>query len=224
MIDGAYKKIKSFLLSCINTAVLLQIKWNVYLFLPCKLIMMMHRSKPATLIIFSLLALMLLVSQSTAFAPIVRRVAVKRQNFQRLTRHANSPAFITYRSSGSSLAMALDDDEGPGLLTQVGIVLIMLLFLVTGLLPYLDGGGKDLSIADSVVTQDASAKIQTVENKQDALSRANIQEKLSGIPVFYLSDSQGSMGTTIYLSYADAKVAGDGAGMAVKATSLDQVM
>jgi hypothetical protein len=45
----------------------------------------------------------------------------------------------------------------------------------------------------------------------------------SAIPVFYLSDSTGSMQTDIYLSYAEAKDAASG-GLSVKATSLDQVM
>jgi hypothetical protein len=181
-------------------------------------------SWPTTLIMPSLLAILLLVSQSEAFAPIVGPVAVKQQNCERFPiSQTMAPEFINYRSFASSLAMA-SDDEGPGLLTQIGLVLIMLLFVGTSLLPLIDGGGKDLSIADSVVTQDASGKRQNIENKQDSLSRTSIQEKLSGIPVFYLSDSQGSMGNNIYLSYADAKVAAGETGTAVKATSLDQVM
>jgi hypothetical protein len=118
-------------------------------------------------------------------------------------------------------------DEGPGLATQIGILVIMGLFVATGLFPLLDGGGRDLSIADSVVTQqDAPGKLRNFESKQDRLSRATIQEKLSGIPVFYLVDRLGNMGTNIYVSYDDAAVEAREApsGTSVKATSLDQVM
>jgi len=117
------------------------------------------------------------------------------------------------------------EDEGPGLLASIGIVIIMILFVGTGLFPLVDGGGKDLSIADSVVTrQDAPGKLENFESKQDRLSRAAIQEKLSALPVFYLSEG-GTMKTDLYLSYSDAIEAVSGAkGVAVKATSLDQVM
>ena len=126
--------------------------------------------------------------------------------------------------------MVRGDDEGPGLGTQIGIVVIMLLFVATGLFPLLDGGGRDLSIADSVVTQqDAPGKLQNFASKQDRLSRATIQEKLSGIPVFYLVDtSTGALlGTDFFVSYTDAKVAlddGSGTTASIKATSLDQIM
>ena len=143
--------------------------------------------------------------------------------------------FLTHGSSSSSSPSVsslfmVGDDDGPGPLVQVGILLIMILFVGTGLLPLMDGGGgKDLSIADSVVTQqDAnSARVaRNIENNQDRLSRATIQEKLSGIPVFYLVDSSsGSMGTNIYLAFNDAKIMADETpGTTIKATSLDQVM
>jgi hypothetical protein len=118
------------------------------------------------------------------------------------------------------------DDEGPGLMTKIGIGFIILLFVATGLLPLMQGGGggdRDLSISDSVVTrQDKPGKLEYFESKQDRLSRATIQEKLSSIPVSYLSEG-GNMKSDIYLSYVDAKEAA-GAGVTIKATSLDQVM
>jgi hypothetical protein len=131
---------------------------------------------------------------------------------------------ISLRTVDTSLHMAADN-EGPGPLTTIGILVIMILFVGSGLLPLLDGGGKDLSIADSVVTrQDAPQKMQNFESTQDRLSRATIQEKLSAIPVFYLSEG-GSMQTDIYLSYPEAQDAASGkAAVSVKATSLDQVM
>lgn len=137
---------------------------------------------------------------------------------------ASPYAPISLRPVDSSLRMA-SDNEGPGALTSIGILTIMLLFVGTGLLPLLDGGGKDLSIADSVVTrQDAPQKLQNFESSQDRLSRATIQEKLSAIPVFYLSEG-GNMQTDVYLSYAEAADAASSKGsVSVKATSLDQVM
>ena len=120
------------------------------------------------------------------------------------------------------------DDEGPGLLTSIGIGFIILLFVATGFAPLMQGGGggggdRDLSISDSVVTrQDKPGKLENFESKQDRLSRAMIQEKLSSIPVFYLSEG-GTMKSDIYLSYVDAKEVA-GAGVTIKATSLDQVM
>lgn len=145
---------------------------------------------------------------------------------------STTPAFqaqqqvaVTYGSTSSNLSMARDD-EGPGLLASIGILLIMIIFVGTGLLPLMDGGGdRDLSIADSVVTrQDVPTKLQNFESKQDRLSRATIQEKLSSLPVFYISEG-GSMKTDLYLSYADAVDAASGInGASVKVTSLDQVM
>ncbi len=170
------------------------------------------------------LGMILLGSESLAFTPIVGRTSGGSMSPKSF--HKHSPAFITHGSSLPTLSMA-DDDDGPGPLVQVGILLIMILFLGTGLLPLMDGGGRDLSIADSVVTQqDIPGKLQNnIESNQDRLSRATIQEKLSGIPVFYLTDSNGSMGANIYIAYEDAKVAADETGgTIVKATSLDQVM
>lgn len=125
---------------------------------------------------------------------------------------------------GTSQLFMAADDEGPGLLASIGIGLFIILFAVTGLMPTFEGGGdRDLSIADSVVTkQDLPGKLQNFESKQDSLSRATIQEKLSAIPIFYLSEGD-SMKTDIYLSYNDA-IEAAGEGVTVKATSLDQVM
>ena len=129
------------------------------------------------------------------------------------------------RATNTRLNMMDDEGEGPGLLTSIGIVLIMILFVVTGLAPEFAGGDRDLSIADSVVTrQDAPQKLQNFESSQDRLSRATIQEKLSAVPVFYLSEG-GNMQTDIFLSYQEAAEAASGKdGVSVKVTSLDQVM
>jgi hypothetical protein len=119
-----------------------------------------------------------------------------------------------------------EEEEGPGLLVSVGIIFIMIIFFGSSLLPMLEGGGgRDLSIADSLVTrQDAPGKLENFESKQDRLSRATIQEKLSAIPVFYVTEG-GTMKTDMYLSVADATAAAASVeGASVKATSLDQVM
>lgn len=176
--------------------------------------------------LLSAAALLASLSPSSAFSSIAGRVVMRPSN---LHWNKQAPTFVTHGpSAGSSLSM-VGDDDGPGPLVQVGILLIMILFVGTGLLPLLDGGGRDLSIADSVVTQQDTTPgklVRNVESNQDRLSRATIQEKLSGIPVFYLVDSNnGSMGTNIYLSFTDAKnVADETPGTTVKATSLDQVM
>lgn len=118
-----------------------------------------------------------------------------------------------------------DEGDGPGTLTSIGILLIMILFVGTGLAPMMGVGDRDLSIADSVVTrQDTPQKLKNYESSQDRLSRATIQEKLSAVPVFYLSE-RGNMLTDVFLSFQDATdVAGGKDGVSVKVTSLDQVM
>lgn len=182
--------------------------------------MYFHTRVTAT--ITSFLFLIFVPTPLNAFSPLVHRTDLR----PRQTLHKNAPSFVSHRSSSMSSLWMVDNDDGPGPLVQVGILLIMVLFVGTGLLPLMDGGGRDLSIADSVVTQqDVPGKLQNFESNQDRLSRATIQEKLSGIPVFYLVDSNGSMGTSIYLAYDDAKAAADeSTGTVVKATSLDQVM
>lgn len=123
------------------------------------------------------------------------------------------------------LNMMDEEGNGPGLLTSIGIVLIMIIFVGSAFVPLMGGGDRDLSIADSVVTrQDAPQKLKNYESSQDRLSRATIQEKLSAVPVFYLSEG-GNMQTDIFLSYQQAADAATGKeGVSVKVTSLDQVM
>lgn len=128
-------------------------------------------------------------------------------------------------SSLTKLYMAGDGGGGGlkgALFSLLGVGLIVL-YVGTNFLPMMaGGGGRDLSIADSVVTrQDAPGKLQNNEFKGDRLSRSSIQEKLNTVPVFYLVNSDGEMDADIYMSYADAK---DAAGSkTVKATTLDQV-
>mmetsp|Transcript_17286 Transcript_17286/g.26743 ORF Transcript_17286/g.26743 Transcript_17286/m.26743 type:complete len:350 (-) Transcript_17286:194-1243(-) len=135
-------------------------------------------------------------------------------------------------SSTTKLQMSFnDDDDGPSFVTTVVGVIFVLLFVGSSLLPIFDMAQQgrdmtDLSIADSVVTrQDAPGKLKGFESKYDSLSRAAIQEKLNAIPVFYTVDEHGSLGSNIYLSYADALSTVTGSSSStVKATTLDQVM
>ena len=177
-----------------------------------------------------LLCILIFISSCSGFT-VLQRATFSRPLTRRhilVSKSSTTPCegkrVSVYGYSSSRLSMARED-EGPGLLASIGIVIIMILFVGTGLFPLVDGGGKDLSIADSVVTrQDAPGKLENFESKQDRLSRAAIQEKLSALPVFYLSEG-GTMKTDLYLSYSDAIEAVSGAkGVAVKATSLDQVM
>jgi hypothetical protein len=127
--------------------------------------------------------------------------------------------------ANTRLNMMDDEGNGPGTLKSIGILLIMVLFLGTGLAPMMGGGDRDLSIADSVVTrQDVPGKLKNYESSQDRLSRATIQEKLSAVPVFYLSEG-GNMKTDVFLSYQEASDAAAGKdGVSMRVTSLDQVM
>jgi hypothetical protein len=137
-------------------------------------------------------------------------------------------------SSASSLVstrMSNGDDEGSGGMSSTSITAGILFFIfaigatlpLVGTLDMMKSGGGGMSIADSVVTrQDAPGKLQNVEKKEFSLSRSAIQEKLNAIPVFYITTSDNTMSTDIYLSYEDANNAAGGS--IVKGTTLDQVM
>ena len=129
-----------------------------------------------------------------------------------------------------------EDNEGPALLTVLGVVFAIVILVGTSISPTLDmvsgtGGSNDYNIADSVVTrQDSMEKRKEYSsananaNASDKLSRSKIQEKLNRVPVFYIADSNGNMNSNIYLSYLDASNAiGDLTDVKVKCTTLDQV-
>ena len=197
------------------------------------------------------LLLVLLVSSlsstTSAFTTTIRPSTIKinnRNNGIIKGKHLNlvhcdsfsSSSMATISTNGcqtsTRLQMAFGNDgegNGPGPLASFGILLVMLLFVGSGLLPILDGGGQDLSIADSVVTTTSTSRQQERSstnadaNNNDRLSRSTIQGKLSSIPVFYVANSDGKMETDIYFSYAEASAAASGSS-SVKVTSLDQVM
>eukprot|EP00536_Pseudo-nitzschia_multiseries_P001581 jgi/Psemu1/294465/fgenesh1_pm.20_\ len=127
--------------------------------------------------------------------------------------------------------MVREPDERPGLSGASILAGVLLAVFVAGSLLPLAGtiDLKPAPIADSVVTRQDVPGRQNLENKQFALSRSAIQEKLNSVPVFYVattgSDGSAEMSTDIYLSYQDAKEASDGVSSStVKGTTLDQVM
>jgi hypothetical protein len=127
-------------------------------------------------------------------------------------------------NSSSELLMAYGDDNGPSLGAQITAGFLLVLFVAGSTLPLLDGtgGGRDLSVSRSVVTQQDTPP-NSISNKNDRLSRSSIQERLSSLPVFYLTTKDG-IDENIYMSYKDALDAANGSDNLVKATSLDQVM
>ncbi|KAL9178328.1 hypothetical protein ACHAXT_001756 [Thalassiosira profunda] len=127
-----------------------------------------------------------------------------------------------------------DDSQGPGLVAGGFIVAVLLYFVVSAFAPLLDfmatsPTATDLSLGDAVVTrQDGESKLKTYQSKFDALSPARVQEKLSNLPVFFVSTDDGAgwsrMGERIYLSFGEAEGDAKASGGIVKATTLDQVL
>ena len=118
-----------------------------------------------------------------------------------------------------------DEKEGPGLVQSIFISGVLLFFVASAFAPLTlftaDQSPSSLSLGDSVVTTQDGNKLKTYQSKLDALSEAKIQEKLSNIPVFYMTDDNG-IGDSFYLSYNQAK--NEASDKIVKVTTLDQVM
>jgi hypothetical protein len=121
----------------------------------------------------------------------------------------------------SALLMSREG-EGSGILAALGGGFIIALFVVTSFFPFIGGKETPMGLADLVVTkQDAPGKLANFESEKYRLSRSAIQEKLNAVPIFYLTNDDGSMKTDLFTSYDDAReAAGSGA---VKATTMDQV-
>jgi len=101
-----------------------------------------------------------------------------------------------------------DEKEGPGLVQSVFISGVLLFFVASAFAPLTllqDQSPSSLSLGDSVVTSQDGNKLKTYQSKLDALSEAKIQEKLSNIPVFYITDDNNGIGDSFYLSYNQAK-------------------
>lgn len=127
---------------------------------------------------------------------------------------------ITASSSALFMTSGGGGDSSKGIVTAAGFVVIAALFVGGSILPLMDmGGGGVAPLANSVATRDQVQ--QVVTNEKYRLSRAAIQEKLNSVPVFYVVEGNGEIGTNLYLSYDDAvNVAGS---KIIKATTLDQV-
>ena len=125
-------------------------------------------------------------------------------------------------SRPSALFMSREG-ENSGFLAAIGGTFIILLFVATSFFPFLGGKDTPMGLADAVVTrQDApNGKFSNFESETYRLSRGAIQEKLNSLPVFYLINEDGSMKTTLFLAYDDARAAA-GSGT-IKATTMDQV-
>uniref|UniRef100_A0A7S4MIG8 Uncharacterized protein n=1 Tax=Odontella aurita TaxID=265563 RepID=A0A7S4MIG8_9STRA len=146
---------------------------------------------------------------------------------------SSSSAMMSPRRPNNPLGMSRSDDGGPGIVTTIALAGILVIFLGSSVAPFLDSFNSDTSdsvtsqLANTAVTrQDPDAlKQMQYQSKYDRLSRTKIQEKLSGMPAFYLVDgTTGEMSGEIYTSYADAKAASEASSSMVKATTLDQVM
>mmetsp|Transcript_8249 Transcript_8249/g.17199 ORF Transcript_8249/g.17199 Transcript_8249/m.17199 type:complete len:322 (+) Transcript_8249:305-1270(+) len=133
------------------------------------------------------------------------------------------------------------------ILTTAFIIGSLLFFVVSAFAPLIDyantssSTASDLKLGNAVVTrQDGeSNKLKNYASKFDALSSTKIQEKLSNLPVFYLSRKEdGGSGSVLangnfYMSYDEAcKAAKDsaeissgsgGAIVTVKVATLDQI-
>ena len=143
--------------------------------------------------------------------------------------HHHDIAGIHHRTT--KLYMSDDDNEGPGLVTKIFISGVLLFFVASAFAPLTLFADKqtptDLSLGDSVVTRQDGNKLKTYQSSFDALSPAVIQEKLSNLPVFFLSTNGGSIiEDNFYLSYDEAEnaAAKSSSAVAVKVTALDQIM
>jgi hypothetical protein len=122
------------------------------------------------------------------------------------------------------------------LVTAAFAIGVLLFFAASAFAPLIDyasasPSANDINLGDSVVTRQDGNKLRGYQSQFDALSPAKVREKLSNLPVFYLStkddDGTSVMGErNAYLSFRDAENAVRRAspGTSVKATTLDKVM
>lgn len=102
-----------------------------------------------------------------------------------ISNHHNVIVPSAFQRDSSQLFLSQNNDQGPDdIMKKIGVGFITLIFIASGLAPMMQGGGdRDLSIADSVVSQqDVPGKLAGFENKSDRLSRGTIQEKISVSP------------------------------------------
>lgn len=176
-------------------------------------------------------------STTEGFAPIAssrsaivsERSPLHRQTSLAPKPHDTSSSCVQQqRQHSTSTHMSSNDNqEGPGAVTAVFIVAVLLFFVVSAFAPLLDfasiqPSSKDLNLGDAVVTrQDDMNKLKNYQSKFDALSPSRVQTKLSNLPVFFISRDGGVMDSNVYFSFNEAAAAGGGT---VKVTTLDQIM
>ena len=181
----------------------------------------------------TLLLLLCQVINVDSFVPTVTPLVQSKSNvkilqpFQLNNKRDVIPLLMSYNNNNN-------DDDGPPtsvvLAGIAGIVIFLAGSIIPGVIelssaPSVQGSGLGNAIAPigsstSVVSDDNEARFEK-------LSRAQIQEKLNRIPVFYVSNEEdlSILDQTIYLSYEDAVAkAGSSSNQKVKVTTLDQVM
>ncbi|KAL7543502.1 hypothetical protein ACHAXR_013177 [Thalassiosira sp. AJA248-18] len=174
-----------------------------------------------------------LVVATEGFAPpkvIIAGASASASTFPTAPTSSSCANALLHSNQRESRLYMSDNDEGPGLVTKVFISGVLLFFVASAFAPLMDfaanpPSANDLNLADSVVTRQDGDKLSNYQSKFDALSPKKVQEKLSNLPVFYLS-SDGKMGDKIYLSFNQAEDAASKSsqGSSVKVATLDQVM
>lgn len=119
-------------------------------------------------------------------------------------------------------------NEGPGIVAAIFGIGVLFFFAVSAFVPLLEvtstSPTANVGLGHSVVTrQDNGGSLKNYESKFDKLSKARIQEKLSNLPVFYLSND-GKVNERIYFSFTEADAASKDLGATVKVTTLDQIL
>lgn len=132
--------------------------------------------------------------------------------------------------------MSSTDDNGPGTPTVIAGIVGVIILLASSFVPMMMDmqapvQSNNMGLGDAVASKSTSTvngdKATTSMKFQDgsfeSLSRANIQEKMNRVPVFYLANKDGTMDRNIYVSFEEATKAASASGTTVKVTTLDQV-
>eukprot|EP00814_Leptocylindrus_danicus_P002078 CAMPEP_0116008444 /NCGR_PEP_ID=MMETSP0321-20121206/2865_1 /TAXON_ID=163516 /ORGANISM="Leptocylindrus danicus var. danicus, Strain B650" /LENGTH=290 /DNA_ID=CAMNT_0003477265 /DNA_START=59 /DNA_END=931 /DNA_ORIENTATION=- len=138
--------------------------------------------------------------------------------------------------------MSSTDDDGPGTAVVIAGVVGVIILLASSFVPMMMDmqapvQSNSMGLGDAVATKStstvngekATTSMRFQEGSFESLSRANIQEKLNRVPVFYLANtakdgtSSPTMDQNIYISYEDATKVASSSGATVKVTTLDQV-
>lgn len=150
----------------------------------------------------------------------------------------SSHSFIN-RKSDFQLSLSYDnnEDDGPSSGVVLAGIASIIIFLggsiVPGVIeltsaPTVQGSGLGNAVAPmgSSLSPSSGSAANANDARFEKLSRAQIQEKLNRVPVFYVANNDDSSiaGEHIYFSYEDATSAAGSDDQKVKVTTLDQVM